>query len=101
MRHAGATAERILWSCLRNRRLHGLKFRRQVPIGRFIADFYCAEHSLIVELDGSSHERQWIYDEERTQWLVRRGCRVVRVPNEDVYRAIDAVLRTIIGECGD
>src|SRR2546423_10150941 len=100
MRHEGAPAERILWWCLRNRRLDGLKFRRQVPIGRFIADFYCAEQSLLIELDGDSHNARGEYDEERTQWLQERGRRVVRFLNDDVYRSLDAVLMTILRECG-
>ena len=100
MRQANVPAERILWSCLRNRRLDGLKFRRQVPVGRFVADFYCADESLIVELDGDSHNERQEYDEKRTEWLGTRGYRVVRFPNEDIYHSIDAVLSTILRECG-
>ena len=100
MRTNGAAAERILWWCLRDRRLDGLKFRRQVPIGRYIADFYCAEHRLIVELDGISHEDRADYDDDRTEWLTTRGYRVLRFHNEDVYKTVDAVLMTILRECG-
>src|SRR5690349_9123750 len=69
IRHEPAPAEQKLWRCLRNRRLNGLKFRRQHPIGPFIADFYCADLRPIIELDGDSHADQLQYDAERTQWL--------------------------------
>ena len=100
MRTQGAKAEQILWWSLRNRRCDGLKFRRQVPIGRFIADFYCAEFKLIVELDGESHDEQMEYDEKRTAWLQDRQYHVVRFFNEDVFRSLDAVLLTVMRECG-
>ena len=100
MRSDGAQAERILWWCLRNRRLDGLKFRRQTPIGQYVADFYCAEQALIIELDGESHIERVDYDESRTRWLEQRGYRVVRFLNDDVYNCIEAVLLTILRECG-
>jgi very-short-patch-repair endonuclease len=59
----------ILWSRLRNRRLNGLKFYRQRPIGPYIADFYCAQHRLVIELDGGGHLRRQTYDQRRTEWL--------------------------------
>ncbi len=52
------TTEEMLWQCLRNRRLQGLKFRRQHPIGRYIADFYCHEHKLVAEADGGIHMKK-------------------------------------------
>ena len=100
MRVDSALAERKLWPRLRNRRLCGLKFRRQAPLGLFVADFYCAEFNLIVELDGESHDRRMEHDEERTQWLGERGYRVVRFLNEDVYYFTEGVLKEIARVCG-
>ena len=96
MRHERVPAERILWSRLRDRRLGGFKFRRQAPIGPYIADFYCAEGRLVVELDGDSHDGREEYDAERTAWLNGEGMRVVRFVNQDVYEHIDAVLGAIL-----
>ena len=58
--------ERILWTILRGRNLAGLKFRRQHPIEPYIVDFYCAEASLVIELDGQSHDDRKAYDDQRT-----------------------------------
>jgi very-short-patch-repair endonuclease len=78
-------AERKLWSCLRDKRLLGLRFRRQQPIGPYIADFYCAAAKLIVELDGSQHaDVRAHYDLSRTGWLETRGYKVVRLWNTDL-----------------
>jgi len=71
LRREQTPAEALLWGHLRNRRLKGLKFRRQHPVGRFVADFYCAQHRLIVELDGAVHQRQREYDDLRTEELER------------------------------
>jgi type I restriction enzyme R subunit len=64
------TAEAMLWECLRGRRLNGTKFRRQHPIRRYVVDFYCHEHKLIVELDGEIHEHQREYDAVREADLI-------------------------------
>src|SRR5579872_7019358 len=80
-------AERILWSLVRNRQLDGFKFRRQVPIGRYFADFACIEARLIVELDGSQHADQVEYDEARTRDLRQFGFRVIRFWNGSVLHA--------------
>jgi very-short-patch-repair endonuclease len=91
-RREATPAERKLWAKLRSRQLHGHKFRRQVWLGPFIADFFCAESKLIVEVDGDSHASQVEYDQRRTAWLGREGFRVVRVTNADVMQNIDGVL---------
>ena len=101
MRHDPVPAEQKLWSCLRNRRLKGLKFKRQHPVGPFIADFFCAEHQLVIELDGESHAGRERYDEGRTRWLNGQGYRVVRFLNDDVHKHLVAVLRTIVREVED
>jgi very-short-patch-repair endonuclease len=62
-------AEKILWQRLAERQPGGFKFRRQHPLGRFIADFYCAEARLVVEIDGGIHNAQSEQDEQRTQLL--------------------------------
>ena len=85
-------AEQKLWQHLRNRRLFELKFRRQHPVGRFILDFYCYEHPLIVEVDGGIHELQTERDQMPTEWLQQQGYRVIRFKNEEVISNIEGVL---------
>ena len=77
-------AEEILWRSLRGSALDGLKFRRQVPIGNYVADFICVEHRLIVELDGRPHESeaQRRHDAARDQWLRDHGYHVLRLAND-------------------
>ncbi len=96
MRRKMTPEEGILWSKLRANRLSGYKFRRQVPIHRFIVDFVCFEKKLIVELDGECHQNTQDYDRERTEWFQRRGYRVLRFRNEEVYKSIENVLNTIL-----
>jgi very-short-patch-repair endonuclease len=98
-RRRQSPAEAKLWNLLRNRRLDGLKFRRQHPIGRFIVDFYCHEARLIVELDGRSHDAQLDYDALRTGWLQEQGYRVVRFTNEQVLRDAIGVAEVIRVAC--
>ena len=86
-RRGSTVAEAALWKGLRGRRLGGLKFRRQHPVDGFIVDFYCAERRLIVEVDGSIHDRQWAADEERRAVLDAGGYRVVRLTNDTVLNA--------------
>ena len=95
LRREQTDAERTLWCELRARRLDGFKFKRQVPIGRYIADFMCFECKLIVELDGSQHLEQVAYDEARTRWLATKGYRVVRYWNIDVLLATERVMEEI------
>ena len=90
MRSHPTDVERALWWRLRDRKLSGLKFRRQRPEGRYIADFVCLEAKLIVEVDGAQHQGS-IADRVRTQDLKRMGFDVVRFSNEDVRADIDAV----------
>jgi len=86
LRARAAAAERTAWRLLRNRRILGLKFRRQHPVDGFIVDFYCAELRLVLELDGGIHEcaAKASYDEARTSRLEARGLRVVRLRSKDV-----------------
>ena len=93
-------AEKKLWEALRDRRLAGLKFRRQHPFQQFILDAFCVEHQLEVEVDGEVHDdpAQAAYDAERTEFLRARGIRVLRFRNEEIESNFEAVLRRIIVE---
>jgi very-short-patch-repair endonuclease len=100
MRLRPAPAEQKLWFCLRDRRLNGLKFRRQTVIGPYIADFCCAEHRLIIEVDGDSHADRERYDQRRTTWMDKGGYRVLRFTNQEVAGSLDGVLLGIVRQCG-
>ena len=95
--------EKILWTYLRNRRLDGLKFRRQHPIGSYIADFCCMEKRLIVELDGNHHAEpeQVEYDKERDEALSAQGYTVLRLWNSELENDLDCVLKIISELCHD
>jgi very-short-patch-repair endonuclease len=95
LRRNSTGIERILWDVLRNRRLAGLKFRRQVPLGRYVADFACFSPKMIVEADGSQHEGSR-YDAARDAWFSERGFAVLRFWNHEVTGNPDAVLDRII-----
>jgi len=96
MRKSPTRSEAIVWRWLRDRRFGGWKFRRQYPIGPYIADFYCDRLSLVIELDGSGHEFKVDYDSERTSYLSNLGMQVVRIANKQVRRDPDAAADTII-----
>nr|WP_321406506.1 DUF559 domain-containing protein [uncultured Carboxylicivirga sp.] len=89
-------AEKVLWFELRSRKLKGLKFRRQHPINCFIADFYCHENKLVIEIDGEIHKYQKQYDINRTAELERYGITVIRFENEEVLFHVSKVLRRIV-----
>jgi very-short-patch-repair endonuclease len=89
-------AERILWFRLRDRRPAGWKFKRQVPIDRFIVDFFCSERKLIVEIDDGQHNVNIKRDSNRTAVLEAVGYLVLRFWNHDVMGNIDGVLETIL-----
>jgi very-short-patch-repair endonuclease len=88
--------ERLLWSRLKNGQLNGLRFRKQHPVGPFIADFYCHQLRLVVEIDGPTHrDDQLAYDERRNRWMNDRGLRVIRITGTEVFRNLDGLLSTI------
>ena len=91
MRREDTRAEKLAWILLRDRRMYGLKFRRQVPIENYIVDFYCDELQLIVELDGIVHDdpQQMKKDERRTIRLQQLGFKILRVANGMVMHAPD------------
>jgi very-short-patch-repair endonuclease len=97
LRSRMTVAETIMWRALRGSRFEGFKFRRQVPIGKYVADFLCIEHKLIVELDGAPHDdpEQKVHDARRTIWLRSQGYRVLRIPNDTVIGGCDIALARI------
>lgn len=100
MRSEIAGPEARLWHHLRAKRLNGIKFSRQVVLGRYIVDFAARLHGLVVELDGDSHGDAERYDAQRTAYLVGLGYRVIRFSNADVMGNIDGVLEAILAELG-
>jgi len=90
-------AERVLWQRLRNKKIKRKKFRRQVVIGGFIADFFCISANLVIEVDGSIHDlpEQKEVDELRTKVFESRGLKVIRFTNNEVFDSIDKVIATI------
>ncbi|MSO69441.1 MAG: endonuclease domain-containing protein [Alphaproteobacteria bacterium] len=94
LRRDSTDAERRLWKQLRDRKIAGAKFRRQVPIGPYIADFACLEVKLIVEVDGEQHAEPGI-DTVRTSFLEADGFRVLHLWNNDVMANIEGVVAVI------
>jgi very-short-patch-repair endonuclease len=86
LRIRATESERKLWELLRKRQIHGHRFRRQFPIGPFIADFVCLERRVIIEVDGDIHESPGRRDAdiERDMWLASQRFRVLRLTNEVV-----------------
>ncbi|WLT40718.1 DUF559 domain-containing protein (plasmid) [Synechocystis sp. B12] len=95
LRQNQTPAEKILWECLRDRRLGNAKFRRQHNIDRFIADFYCHASQLVIELDGSSHDHRQQEDQIRDEWFKNHGFQVLRFRNGEVFNDLPSVLQTI------
>ena len=89
-------SEKILWENLRRRQVAGFRFRRQYPIGRYIADFCCPEIGLVIEVDGGIHESTLEYDANREDDISSTGYTVLRFTNEDVIRSARDVVRRII-----
>jgi very-short-patch-repair endonuclease len=104
MRRELTNAEKLFWWEVKDRRLEGHKFRRQHPIGPYIADFACIEGKLVVEVDGGQHADAVTYDQQRDSYLQAQGFRVLRFWNADVLTnmegVIDAVLSVLNGATG-
>ena len=96
MRRSPTPAEARFWHYAKNRGIGGMKFRRQVPIGAYIADFLCTEEGLIVEIDGGQHGEE--RDADRDAFLRSLGYRVLRFWNTDVMGDMSAVADTILAE---
>ncbi len=95
LRREATPAETLLWKHLRGSQMDGHKFRRQMWLGPFIADFACVEARLVVEADGGQHSEAEEYDARRSAWMAREGYRVLRFWNGDVLTNIDGVLYAI------
>ena len=100
LRREQTPEESIVWGMLRGRRFHGYKFKRQVPIGPFFADFACDSERLIVEIDGSQHLEEMAKDDTRTALLQEFGYNVVRLSNHEVRTDLDAVRAEIAAGLG-
>jgi very-short-patch-repair endonuclease len=87
-------AERKLWYALRDRRFEKFKFRRQVPIGRFIVDFVCFEARIVIEVDGGQHADS-LSDRRRDRWLAANGFRVLRFWINEVLRNFEGVMTAL------
>ena len=97
LRQESTEAEKLLWKELRNKKLNGLKFRRQHPIDKFIVDFYCHERKLVIELDGNIHDKivNKEYDDARTALLAGLNIFVLRFRNEQVIDNLKEVIQKI------
>jgi very-short-patch-repair endonuclease len=87
--------ERRLWRAIRGKQVNAHRFRRQHPIGPYIADFACIEQKVVIELDGGQHQERSAHDEQRTAYLQTRGWQVLRFWNNEILNNLDGVLSTI------
>ena len=97
LRKSMTRAELFLWSRLRRKQLGGFRFRRQHPIGEYIADFACCSVKLVVEVDGTQHDWRVVQDKRRTEWLEGQGWTVLRFENQEVFDREQEVLDRILG----
>ncbi len=101
LRREHTDAEGLLWSRLRDKQLGSHKFRRQQPIGPYITDFACMSEKLLIELDGGGHAEQQAEDSERDEFLRRKGYRVLRFWNTEVFENLSGVLERVRGVLAD
>ena len=94
LRNTSTPEETFLWNHLRNRKL-GVKFRRQFSIGPYIADFYCHELKLVIELDGVQHLVHQVYDRERDKFLEASGYAIIRFSNAEIHNNLQNVINKI------
>jgi len=99
LRKDATDTENILWNHLKAKRLNGLKFRRQQPIGKYIVDFVCLEKKIVVELDGGQHFDQIERDKKRDQWLKEQGYNVIRFWNHEFLENQTEALELIVNCC--
>jgi very-short-patch-repair endonuclease len=98
LRESMTCAEKLLWEKLRNKQLDGLKFRAQHPIDIFIADFYCHQLKLVIEVDGDIHNAQKEYDLGREAEMEAYGIKTIRFTNEQIENGLESVLTRIKSE---
>jgi very-short-patch-repair endonuclease len=96
LRNKSTLSEILLWNQIKNRRLNGFRFYRQRTFGWYIVDFYCAQASLVVEIDGDSHDLKQEYDAKRDEYLQSQGFTVLRFNDLEVKHNIDAVVCEIV-----
>ena len=99
LRKETTPSESKLWAALRNRRFVNFKFRRQQPIGPYIADFCCWARSIVIELDGESHIGNEEHDAKRQQYLEAQGWKVLRFWDVDVFDNLEGVMQAILLAC--
>lgn len=101
LRKRQTETEKKLWPYLRNRRLNGYKFRKQHPIWIFIADFYCHEAKLVIELDGEIHNKidTKEHDINRSVEIEKFEIKVLRFKNAEIEQNLENVLQIIKSEC--
>ena len=95
-RYNPTAQEEMLWSVISDKKLNGLKFRRQFPIGRYIIDFYNHTNRLAIEIDGGIHDSTKEYVGNRDTYLQANGCKVLRFTNSDIESHIDTVVQKIL-----
>ncbi|WP_326493862.1 endonuclease domain-containing protein [Rhizobium sp. SL86] len=102
MRRAVTEPELKFWNAVRAHRLMGLRFRRQMPISGFIADFACPDHKLIIEIDGATHslDRQIVRDQQRDVALAKLGWQVIRFTSTDIMQDLDDACAHILRVIG-
>ena len=98
LRQNETNAESIFWAEVRGRQFKGLKFKRQVPVNKYFADFLCEEKKVIIELDDISHDKRLKKDEERTRVMESYGYRVIRIANEEVYENLEGIFEFLENE---
>jgi very-short-patch-repair endonuclease len=99
LRRNPTATERAVWERLRQRRLEGLKFRRQMPLGPYVLDFVCLRHRLVIEADGPFHDP--VCDAERDAWLKAKGFRVLRFSNREILGSPGLVADRILAALED
>lgn len=97
LRNTSTLSEILLWNGLKSRRMHGYQFMRQKPIGGYIVDFYCSKLSLVIEIDGISHEGEFSGDMKRQRSLELLGLTILRFNDLDIKNDMSNVLRAIGG----
>src|SRR5258708_25485837 len=97
LRRQSTEAEKLLWQKLRRKQFHGLRFRRQFPLGPYFGDFICLPARLVIEVDGGQHAEaaQAEHDARRSDWLCAENFRVLRFWNPDIFGNMDGVLDMI------
>lgn len=99
LRNNATDAERVLWQAISARKVSGIRFNRQVPVGPFICDFVARSIGLVIEVDGGQHEDA--VDAERTRYIEAQGFRVIRFWNNDVLGNLDGVIEDIMRVVAD